>query len=142
MSGRKARPHLKQEKLDGIGANMKTICGNCGAENPKDSKFCSGCGRNLNRKICLQCCTVNADDEVYCRRCGMKLEGGIPEGYDTPYRNMEGLKLPEFIVILLFSPIAGLIGFLVWYGEKPEKARQSLTIALVMFLFFMIIFLF
>ena len=54
----------------------------------------------------------------------------------------DGLSAPEFIVILLFSPIAGIIGFLVWHGEKPRKARQSITIAAVMFLFFMLIFLF
>lgn len=54
----------------------------------------------------------------------------------------EGLSAPEFIVILLFSPIAGIIGFLFWHGKKPRKARQSITIAAVMFLFFMIIFLF
>ncbi|MBE2900848.1 hypothetical protein DNK57_08625 [Methanothermobacter thermautotrophicus] len=57
-------------------------------------------------------------------------------------RSREGLSAPEFIVILLFSPLAGLIGFLVWHGKKPRKARQSLTIAAFMFLFYMIIFLF
>lgn len=73
----------------------------------------------------------------------MMLEGEVPEVYSTlPYRNMAGLTAPEFIVILLFSPLAGLIGFLIWYGENPGKARQSLAIALVMFLFAMIIFLF
>ncbi|MDI9618428.1 zinc ribbon domain-containing protein [Methanothermobacter sp.] len=143
MPERKHRPHIRKEKLDNIRGNMKIVCVNCGAENPKDSNFCSGCGRHLKRKICVRCGTENADDAVYCRRCGMKLEGDVPEGYSTlPYRNMEGLTAPEFIFILLFSPLAGLIGFLIWYGEKPRKARQSLSIALVMFLFAMIIFLF
>ncbi|MGB9838064.1 zinc ribbon domain-containing protein [Methanothermobacter sp.] len=91
---------------------MKIICRNCGAENPKDSNFCSGCGRRLNREICVRCGTENADNAIYCRRCGMKLEGDVPEGYGTiPYRNMEGLTALEFILILLFSPLAGLIGF-------------------------------
>jgi len=59
-----------------------------------------------------------------------------------PSTGREGLSAPEFILILLFSPLAGVIGFLIWHGEKPWKARQSITIAAVMFLFYMIIFLF
>jgi len=118
---------------------MKVICENCGKENPENRKFCSECGKRIKKKTSMG----RGIEAPYPGKCGMKPVNYTASGaLSDPCSYRSGLTASEFIFILLFSPPAGLIGFLVWYGKKPKRARQSLTIALVMFLFFMIIFLF
>lgn len=52
-------------------------CGNCGAENIADAKYCNGCGSKLPEvklaaRIC-RCGTVNPGTASFCSACGNKL---------------------------------------------------------------------
>ena len=40
----------------------------------------------------------------------------------------------QWIVLVLFSPVAGLIGWSLWRGSQPKKARAALIVAVVAFL--------
>ncbi|PKP57967.1 MAG: hypothetical protein CVT88_08110 [Candidatus Altiarchaeales archaeon HGW-Altiarchaeales-1] len=69
---------------------------------------CSSCGKEL----CRDCVVENPDGKTYCKDC-------IKKGLD-------GL---ETVVIICgsvcVSPILALIAWLIWKGNKPEKAKQA-----------------
>lgn len=64
------------------------FCGECGAKNEKDSKFCEKCGKMLEpqkeektkkkkkeyREIfCASCGTKNSEEALFCEKCGEKI---------------------------------------------------------------------
>src|SRR5437867_13146185 len=51
-------------------------CSVCGRDNPEDSSFCRGCGRDLRTEIfCLTCGSPNPPDSSFCNKCGQPLSG-------------------------------------------------------------------
>ena len=102
------------------------------------AKFCVKCGKNLHEKVnnnCNRCGTKNELDATFCKECGQKLDDEInptPEQHYGPLKSYEGLNAGEFLLILLFSPIAGIIGFISWHDTKPQKAKQAAIIATIM----------
>ena len=87
----------------------------------------------------------NELDATFCKECGHKLDDEVnptPEQHYGPVKSYEGLNAGEFLLILLFSPIAGIIGFISWHDTKPQKAKQAAIIALIMFVLWLIIFYF
>ena len=125
---------------------LKRYCKDCGEENVLSAKFCVKCGKNLHEKVnnnCNRCGTKNELDATFCKECGHKLDDEInptPEQYYSPLKSYEGLNAGEFLLILLFSPIAGIIGFISWHDTKPQKAKQAAIIATIMFVLWLIIF--
>jgi hypothetical protein len=58
--------------------------------------------------------------------------GALPRGPPREEEiSMEGLTLGEGIIIFLFSPIAGIIAWLIWHEDKPEKANETVTILVI-----------
>ncbi|MDP3035696.1 MAG: zinc ribbon domain-containing protein [Methanobacteriaceae archaeon] len=125
--------------------SFKKTCDKCGTENNSNSKFCVRCGNNLiyTQNKCFQCGTKNSSTSQFCKECGQELEKELVsnpkiQGYEN-LRIREGLEATEFIIILLFSPIAGFIGFIWWHDTKPLKGKQSAIIAIIMFVIWLII---
>ena len=58
------------------GADIR--CGNCGRVNAWDSRFCNGCGVQIDR-VCTSCGHDNESDADYCNRCGERLSGEANE---------------------------------------------------------------
>jgi ribosomal protein L40E len=56
------------------------ICGQCGADNPKQSNFCRKCGTALGVRSlqCSQCGSENLSDAIFCIDCGKRLSGQKP----------------------------------------------------------------
>jgi len=52
-------------------------CGNCGARNPAQAKFCMSCGQALARR-CPNCGAEPPDQARFCMDCGTPLGGGAP----------------------------------------------------------------
>ena len=48
-------------------------CPTCQRENPKEARFCNGCGRPLDR-ACAACGHTNPSDASFCSACGAGLE--------------------------------------------------------------------
>lgn len=67
-------------------------CSNCGKENDESSKFCTGCGNKLEKKIevifCPNCGKDNPIDSNFCNGCGTKLESE-PEIVTCPQCGIE-----------------------------------------------------
>ena len=78
------------------------------AKNPSSAQFCQKCGKNINFKR----------DIIRPNNKSLK-------------EKTKGLSAGEGVVICLFSPIAGALGYLIWHDDKPEKANQSCIIAVV-----------
>jgi len=51
-------------------------CPACGMENPKDVKFCEGCGGGLFRN-CPECGKENSVNKQFCGSCGTDVEGFV-----------------------------------------------------------------
>jgi hypothetical protein len=63
-------PLTKLERSRSRGGNL---CPQCGTENPRNSKFCNGCGKNL-ASICTNCGKPNPLNSSYCNHCGFTLQ--------------------------------------------------------------------
>ena len=48
-------------------------CPGCGLQNPKTSKFCNNCGKNL-ASVCSKCGTSNPLNSSFCGKCGFSLQ--------------------------------------------------------------------
>jgi len=48
-------------------------CRGCGLQNPKNSKFCDNCGKNL-ASVCSKCGTSNPLNSSFCSKCGFSLQ--------------------------------------------------------------------
>jgi ribosomal protein L40E len=121
-------------------SNLKGTCAVCGSVNPENSKFCMKCGRSLDGNsgnYCSRCGTSNMTGAAFCKECGQNMVMiNTPPQYQGPAKNYDGLNPLEFLLIVFFSPIAGLIGFVAWHDTKPRKAKISLIIAIIMFFIF------
>ncbi|MFA4860256.1 zinc-ribbon domain-containing protein [Methanoregula sp.] len=49
-------------------------CRSCGAENKKNSKFCSQCGQMVSGQICTKCGQPVRSGAAFCSGCGAKVE--------------------------------------------------------------------
>jgi len=52
-----------------------TLCRFCGQANPPESKFCNGCGGQLNLAPCPRCGAVNEVTATSCHECSGELAG-------------------------------------------------------------------
>jgi ribosomal protein L40E len=60
-------------KLENKSSRSAILCPECGAQNPKNSKFCNGCGKNL-ASVCTKCGKSNPLNSSYCGQCGFALQ--------------------------------------------------------------------
>jgi ribosomal protein L40E len=115
-------------------------CIKCGTRNQNTAEYCIDCGNglgeNANMKICTHCGAKNPSTAQYCQKCGKNIDfkRNIVSPENKPIKETpKGLSAGEGVVICLFSPIAGAIGYLLWHDDKPEKANQSCIIAVAAF---------
>src|SRR5262245_14680184 len=123
-------------------------CPACQRENPTDARFCTGCGRPLER-TCAVCQTANSADSRFCKACGKPLaaEGSVvpapasvpsatvvsalaPQDY-TPKHLAEriltsrgALEGERKQVTVLFADLKGSMELLA--DRDPEDARRIL----------------
>jgi ribosomal protein L40E len=115
------------------------ICQKCGTKNPYTAKFCTECASPLSdkasKKFCSQCGTENPPEAQYCQECATNLKAPpVQQNVIPQYKDKsKGLSGGETIVVCLFSPLAGALGYLIWHDEKPEKAKQACIIAVIAF---------
>ena len=115
-------------------------CPGCQAENPDASKFCSQCGRKLERE-CPDCAIPVATDARFCHQCGTSLEPvsssqapSAPERYTPPHLAQRILESRAAIegerkqVTILFADIEGSTDLV--RGLDPEDASRLLEPAL------------
>ena len=57
---------------EGFTNDEEIVC-SCGKRNQKDDKFCSECGKALQR-VCPACGKIMESDDKFCSDCGQKLE--------------------------------------------------------------------
>ena len=138
MKGNRLSDITQQRISNSSSAGKKCI--KCGTINQNTAEFCIDCGNglgeNANMKICTHCGAKNPSVAQYCQKCGKNIDfkRNIVSPNDKPIKESpKGLSAGEGIVICLFSPIAGAIGYLLWHDDKPEKANQSCIIAVVAF---------
>lgn len=99
---------------------------------------CVSCGRGICEDCRLQLAGKN-----YCQECADKLvtEKSTHQEYiNQSIGTNKGLDAGEFIVICLFSPIAGAIAWLIWHDKKPKKAQQACILAVVLFLLWLFLY--
>ena len=114
----------------------------CDEHNEKDAiAACVNCGKG----VCNDCRLLLAGKN-YCQECADKL--ATEKQYSTQNHRSknpsvetnDGLDAGEFILICIFSPIAGAIAYLVWHDRKPKKAQQSCIIAVLLFIVLLFIY--
>jgi hypothetical protein len=60
-------------KLETKSSGAGIPCPSCGLQNPKSSKFCNNCGKNL-ASVCSKCGTSNPLNSSFCSECGFSLQ--------------------------------------------------------------------
>jgi ribosomal protein L40E len=124
-------------KPDKTTNSQDIICQKCGTKNPYTAKFCTECASPLSdkasKKFCSQCGTENPPEAQYCQECATNLKSPVVQQKGIPQDKDKGLSGGETVVVCLFSPIAGALGYLIWHDEKPEKAKQACIIAVLAF---------
>ncbi|MDI9624101.1 MAG: B-box zinc finger protein [Methanothermobacter sp.] len=112
----------------------------CNKHSEKDAiAVCVDCGKALCEE-----CRISLAGKNYCQECANKLavemqkptQGVVKREVESE----EGLDLVEAILICLFSPIAGLIAWLIWHDKKPKKAEQACIITVIVFVIGLIIY--
>jgi class 3 adenylate cyclase/predicted ATPase len=71
-------------------------CVSCGVENPKEMKFCTGCGASLAQR-CPSCASENPPTAKFCGQCGTALGlGTAPDSFQPVDRNPPaGISTPS-----------------------------------------------
>ncbi len=83
-------------------------------------KYCSKCGQQIE------------DEAVVCIHCGRAVEGAtmpVPNAFQ-PQRAEDGASV-WWALLGFFVPLAGLILYLIWQKDYPQKARSCGKGALV-----------
>ena len=96
------------------------FCPNCGTQVPDNSNFCPNCAAQLNAQY-------NANNQYN------------PQGYQQPYGygynpdmpNPKDIPSTALNVLAFFVPIVGLILYLIWKDEYPNKAKKIGKAALI-----------
>lgn len=127
----KKRLAAKRKGLD-IKEYEDNFCRYCGTKNLENAKFCVKCGSRIGSNICPKCGIENPRDAQFCKECGSDLKNR-PQSVDQFNKSKikKGLSAGEGILVCLFSPLAGIIGYLVWHDSKPQKAQDSCLIAII-----------
>ena len=100
------------------------ICGNCGAENRPDRKFCLRCGTALAAR-CPNCGSTNEPEAAFCGECGTHLASGDRDcaGPSASCLRREPSSERRLVTVLF----ADLVGFTtVAEGLDAEDTRDLL----------------
>ena len=93
-------------------------CPKCQRDNPAGSRFCNGCGANL-QLACLACKHVNPIGSQFCNGCGNKLDE--PAGVETRFASPQSYTPKHLAEKILTSKAA--LGCTVW--DVTGRARSS-----------------
>jgi ribosomal protein L40E len=137
---RSAHGGILPELLDVAAAGETWTCGNCGAENPADAKFCSQCGEEKpgegpaapglqNMRVCPKCGFVNEKDARFCGDCGYSFygAGGTASAVEMVYVPGRG-NVPKGTMIDPGHHRLGvwLTGLLMWLLVGPGIAAAGI----------------
>jgi type IV pilus assembly protein PilM len=108
-------------------------CGDCGAANPRERKFCSQCGKSLWRP-CDNCGEVNAVAENFCGACGANLRAAVEgrlEQFEQVLSDADRFRrdaqYPKALA-LLRSAIKDHQGKLDGHIERARKLLQEYSV--------------
>lgn len=86
-------------------------------------KYCSKCGQQIE------------DEAVVCIHCGRAVEGATAPAFNAfqpqPTKKAEDGPSVWWALLGFFVPLAGLILYIVWQKDYPQKARSCGKGALV-----------
>ena len=82
-------------------------------------KYCSNCGHEVE------------SNAIYCPICGWCFAGdSIPTNYQPQYYNMDAPSV-GYGILCFFFPVVGLVLYLVWKDQYPQRAKSCGIGALV-----------
>lgn len=80
--------------------------------------YCHHCGKEVH------------ENAQFCSHCGAKLTYNQEEGYYQPLQQQTSSQEDEsslgFAILSFFFPIVGLVLFLIWKNDFPQKAKSCL----------------
>lgn len=68
-------------------------------------KYCSNCGNQVD------------DNAIVCTNCGCRVNADLKKELDEPSTG--------FAAIGFFIPVIGLILYLLWYKDYPQRAKSA-----------------
>ena len=96
-------------------------CPNCGLENP-DSAIKCDCGYNFDKKS-------KESNMVYCSNCGKEIDEKAficPHcGVKTNFITQDDGPIGGLGILCFFFPIIGLILYIIWQENKPNKSKSA-----------------
>lgn len=118
---------------------MAKFCINCGAPLEEGMTTCSSCGSKIeilskeeadkfannssNTVYCRRCGKPVSSDAVICIHCGCSISGKQIKSSSSGDGDGVAWGFIGFFMGLFFTPIIGLILWLVWRDDKPERAK-------------------
>ena len=85
-----------------------TACGNCGAANPADARFCGSCGVSLApRARCPDCGAENPTGQRFCNSCGASLGDPTPAVQPSAAQRQQRPDGERKQVTVLFADVKG-----------------------------------
>lgn len=112
------------------------FCRHCGKEMPEGARFCPACGRDSAEGSPGEAQGQNARQEYGQYGAGAPQQGYPPyPPYSPypPYPNPQDIYSGGWIALGFFFPLIGLILFLVWQSEMPNRAKACGKGALIGF---------
>ena len=114
---------------------MAKYCTNCGAPLIEGALICGSCGSSVESsdstyadthsstdgKYCAKCGQVVDVNAVICIHCGCALTDTNSKSQDS---KSVGWGFLGFFLSVFFSPIIGLIMWLTWKDQYPQKAKR------------------
>ncbi|HUG48852.1 MAG TPA: adenylate/guanylate cyclase domain-containing protein, partial [Candidatus Limnocylindria bacterium] len=98
-------------------------CGNCGAENRPDRRFCLQCGTALAQG-CSNCGSTNEPEARFCGNCGQPIGAQSANDRDTGAQAGHAAAAERRLVSVMF---ADLVGFTPFAEERDaEEVRDTL----------------
>ena len=118
---------------------MAKFCINCGAPLEEGMTTCSSCGSKIeilskeeadkfannssNTVYCSRCGKPVSSDAVICIHCGCSISGKPIKSSSGSDGDSVAWGFIGFFLSMFVTPIVGLILWLVWRDDKPERAK-------------------
>ncbi len=106
-------------------------CVHCGFDNPSQTKFCTNCGKSLEKTVACPNCEKQVPKRGnFCPHCGHKLKStsrktrSVARRPRTVQASSKNSKLRDFVIAAVIVAVlgAGIAGIL--YSQRPRKYTQ------------------
>ncbi len=134
VPGPAAETARDQTNLSSVQTEERTTCLVCGAELGEGAKFCSGCGKPVDkvtssgRLFCAFCGAKLDGDESFCPRCG-RCRRGLAGPPELPTARSEQAHTDTGRIFLVVIAVIALIAFISMLASQldPEETTYHVT---------------